>query len=717
MLRKQVGLTRRRFLQVMGGAGGALVMGVQLPRSVHAEAAADTPVQNWDPNVFITLTPDNRVEVMIKHLEMGQGAFTGLAMLVAEELDAAWDQLVAKPAPGDASKYNHLLWGAMQGTGGSTGLSSSYLQMRQVGAAMRQMLLGAAAEQWGVDKATLRTEQGAVIHGDQRLTYGQLAEAARAQPIPETATLALKDPKAFIYIGKPQRRLDLGKTNGQAIYTLDMQMPGMLTAVVIHPPRFGATLKSFDANGADKQPGVAGVVPFINGVAVVADRFWQAQSALKAVAVEWDESQAERLSTQAMWQELKAMTEQPGLIAEQNGDAATAMASAAHTVELDFATPFLPHATMEPMNCIARVDKDACELWSGFQMPTGDQMGAAKMLGLAPEQVKVNVLMAGSSFGRRANPAWDYGMECVDIARQFPGRPVKVVWTREVDTRAGWYRPAYYQRVKAGLNDKGELVAWQQRIAGKSVLSGTPFEAFGVHNGVDHTSVEGATNLPYKVANTDFRVHNHQHGVPVQWWRAVGHNHTALAKEVTIDALARKAGQDPVQFRLRHGTNPRYNAVLKMAAEKAGWGQDPGPNRGMGVAVQFLFESYVALVAEVTVKGKNVTVDKITCVVDCGLAVDPDIVAAQMEGGIGFGLGQVLFSTLIIEDGVVQESNFHNHKVARMRDMPEVAVHIMPSAEPPTGVGEPATGVVAPAVVNAVAAATGEYRTHLPLMG
>ncbi|MBY6187318.1 xanthine dehydrogenase family protein molybdopterin-binding subunit [Marinobacter hydrocarbonoclasticus] len=717
MIVNRTGLTRRRFLQVLGGTGGALVLGVHLPRRALAEESAPAPTPNWDPNVFVTLTPDNKVEVMIKHLEMGQGAFTGLAMLVAEELDAAWAQLVAKPAPGDASKYNHTLWGPMQGTGGSTGLSSSYLQMRQVGAAMRQMVLMAAAARWGVQADELRTEQGQVFNGTQRLSYGELAEAARQQPIPDTASLKLKDPKDFIYIGKSQPRLDTGKTNGSAIYTQDLQLPDMLTAVVIHPPRFGAKVKSVDAAGADKLPGVAGIVTFMNGVAIAADSFWQAQSAMKKVKVEWDETAAERLSTEPMWDELKALTEQPGLIAEQKGDASKALASAATTVALDFSTPFLPHAAMEPMNCVARVDKDRCEMWSGFQMPTGDQMGAAKMLGLKPEQVKVNVLIAGSSFGRRANPAWDYGLECVDIARQFPERPVKVVWTREVDTRAGWYRPAYYQRTRAAVDDDGKLLAWEQHIAGKSVVSGTPFESALVHNGIDHTSIEGATNLPYNVANTDFRVHNQSHGVPVQWWRAVGHNHTALAKEVTIDALARKAGKDPVQFRLEHGNNPRYNAVLKMAAEKAGWGKDLGANRGMGVAVQFLFDSYVALVAEVTTEGDEVRVDRITCVVDCGLAVDPDIVEAQMEGGIGFGLGQVLFSTLTLEDGKVKQSNFHNHKVARMRDMPEVSVHIMPSAEPPTGVGEPATGVVAPAVVNAVAAATGQYRTHLPLMG
>ncbi|MBY5993190.1 xanthine dehydrogenase family protein molybdopterin-binding subunit [Ferrimonas balearica] len=716
MMFKRTGMTRRRFLQVVGGTGGALVLGVQLPGRAQAEEAPSGQAQNWDPNVFVTLTPENKVEVMIKHLEMGQGAFTGLAMLVAEELDAAWDQLVARPAPGNASKYNNLLWGPMQGTGGSTGLSSSYLQMRQVGAAMRQMVLGAAAARWGVEASALRTEQGQVINGSERLSYGDLAEAAKAQPIPQTASLKLKDPKEFLYIGKPQRRLDLGKTDGTAIYTQDLQLPNMLTALVIHPPRFGATVKSVKANGADQLPGVAGVVTFMNGVAVAADTFWQAKSALDQVKVEWDESGAERLSTATLFEDLQALAKAPGLVAEQKGDAGQAMGAAAQTVELEFETPFLPHAAMEPMNCVAQVDKDRCELWSGFQMPTGDQAGAAKLLGLQPEQVKVNVLLAGSSFGRRANPAWDYGMECVDIARQFPGRPVKVVWTREVDTRAGWYRPAYYNKVKAGVDGNGKLVAWQQQIAGKSVLKGTPFEPFMVHDGVDHTSIEGATDLPYAVANTDIRLHNQDHGVPVQWWRAVGHNHTALAKEVTIDALARKAGKDPVQFRLDHGTNPRYNAVLKLAAEKAGWGKSLGPNRGMGVAVQFLFESYVALVAEVTMEGDEFKVDKITCAVDCGLAVDPDIVTAQMEGGIGFGLGQVLFSRLDLEDGKVRQSNFHNHKVARMRDMPEVVVHIMPSAEPPTGVGEPSTAVVAPAVVNAIAAATGEYRTRLPLM-
>ncbi|SHI04645.1 xanthine dehydrogenase family protein molybdopterin-binding subunit [Ferrimonas marina] len=715
MMFRRTGLSRRRFLQVMGGTGGALVLGLQLPLA-RAETPSGEQPQNWDPNAFITLYPDNRVEILIKHLEMGQGAFTGLAMLVAEELDAAWDQLEAKPAPGNAALYNNLMWGPMQGTGGSTGLSSSYLQMRQVGAAMRQMLLAAAAARWGVSASSLRTEQGRIYNGEQSLSYGELAEAAQSQAIPETASLALKDTKDFIYIGKPQRRLDLGKTTGAAVYTMDLQLPEMLTALVIHPPRFGAKVKEVDSEKAKSMPGVAGVVTFFNGVAVVADSFWQAKKALDQVKVSWDEAEAERLDTDAMFAELKGLTQQQGLIAEQKGDSDKAMASAAKTVELEFTTPFLCHATMEPMNCVARVDKDGCELWSGFQMPTVEQMGAAQMLGLKPEQVKVNVLIAGSSFGRRANPVGDYGMECVDIARQFPGRPVKMIRTREVDTRAGWYRPAYYNRVKAGVDSEGKVVAWQQHIAGKRVTEGTPFAEFMIHDGIDHTSIEGAVDLPYAIANTNILVHNHSHKVPVLWWRAVGHNHTALAKEVTMDALARTAGQDAVAFRLAHGTNPRYDAVLNLAAEKAGWGKDLGPNRGMGVAVHFSFESYVALVAEVSVDGNEVRVDKVTCAVDCGLAVDPDVVAAQMEGGIGFGLGQVLFSKLELADGKVKQGNFNNHKVARMRDMPEIAVHIMPSTEPPTGVGEPATGVIAPAVVNAIADATGEYRTQMPLM-
>lgn len=711
---------RRRFLKSTAHMGAGLTLGLYLPdlAAQEAQEARGPRLEEggaFAPNAFVRIAPDNTVRVVIKHLEMGQGTYTGLCTLVAEELDAAWEQVVAEPAPADASRYNNLLWGPMQGTGGSSAMANSYQQLREAGAAARQMIVAAAAESWGVSAADISVAGGMVSSGAQSASLGDLAEAAAAQPVP--ASVTLKDPADFVLIGRYTPRKDVGKTDGSAVFTQDINLPGMLTAVVAHAPRFGATVASVDDGAARSIPGVEGTVRLPAGVAVLAQDFWRARRGRDALEISWDESNAFRGSSGEMMASFRAMTDDEGIPARNDGDAAGALGDADRTLSLDFEFPYLAHATMEPMNCVVRVDDDGCEVWNGEQMHTGDQMALAALLGLEVPQVKINMLYAGGSFGRRANPQADYLIEAAMIARTLPGTPVKLVWDRENDTRGAYYRPMHFHRVRVGLDDQGQPLAWQHHIAGQSILTGTPFEAFMVKDGVDITMVEGAANQPYRVPNFNLQVHNADIPVPVLWWRSVGSTHTAFVVESMIDELAIAAGADPVDYRMALlADHPRHQGVLTLAAEKAGWGSPMGAGRARGVAVHESFHSFVAQVAEVTVRDDgSFDVDRVICAVDCGVAVNPDIIRAQMEGGIGYGLSPTLMSEITLEDGQVVQSNFHDYEVLRINRMPEIEVHIVPSAEPPTGVGEPGTPVIAPAVANALRAATGQRLTRLPL--
>jgi isoquinoline 1-oxidoreductase beta subunit len=718
--------SRRGFLK----AGAGLTLGVYLPVAtgqadgpVRAGAGAKTPA--FAPNAFVRIGSDNTVTVISKHLEMGQGTYTGLATLVAEELDAAWSQVRVEGAPADASRYNNLFWGPAQGTGGSTAIANSWDQLRNAGAAARSMLLAAAAKQWKVPLSTLNAKDGVVFGGGRKATFGQLAAAAANEPIP--AELRLKDPKDYVLIGKHAPRKDSrAKSNGSALFTADLKLPDMLTALVAHPPRFGARVQSFDAQSA-AVPGVRYVVEVPNGVAVVATSFWAAKRGRDALKIEWDDAPALKISSADILAEYQRLARLPGAVARADGDAAKALAGAARTLEAAFEFPYLAHAAMEPMDCVVKLSEASCEVWNGEQLQTGDQYAVARTVGVKPENVKINMLFSGGSFGRRANPAGDFVVEAASIAKALGvlGKfdiPIKLLWTREDDMRAGYYRPAYYHTLKAGLDAAGNVVAWQQRIVGQSIISGTAFEGALVKNGVDITSVEGAANLPYAIPNLTVDLHSPKVGVPVLWWRSVGSTHTAFSTEVFIDELAVAAGKDPVAFRrtLLAG-HPRHLGVLDLAAKESGWGKPlaagkPGEKRGRGVAVHESFNSYVAQVVEVTVKpDKSYTVDRVVCVVDCGIAVNPDNVKAQMEGGIGFGLSAALHGAITIGNGAVEQSNFHDYPVLRIGETPKIEVHIVPSAERPTGVGEPATPVIAPALANALAAATGQRLRNLPL--
>jgi isoquinoline 1-oxidoreductase beta subunit len=719
-------LSRRDFLK----AGAGLTLGVALPDALAQMAGpgkggtGTAAAGAFEPNAFVRIGTDNTVTVIVKHFEMGQGTFTGLPTLVAEELDADWSQIRAEGAPADPTRYNNLFMGPMQGTGGSTAMANSYEQMRKAGAAARAMLVAVAAERWKVAPAEITISRGVVQHAATNKTarFGSLAAAAAKQPVPQE--VKLKAAQDFVFIGRRAPRTDArAKSNGSAIYTQDVQLPGMLTALVAHSPRFGGKVKSFDASKAKAVGGVVDVVAIPQGVAVLANDFWSAKKGRDALAVEWDESAAFKLGSDEIMAEYRRLVATPGLPAKKEGDAAAALASAAKTFDAVYEFPYLAHAAMEPMNCVVKLSADACELWYAVQFQSIDQPAIAQALGMKPEQVKLNMLFAGGSFGRRANPQSDYVLEAVQIAKAIAGRaPIKLVWTREDDMRAGYYRPAYVHALKGGLDAQGNIVAWQHRIAGQSILGGTAFEGMMVKDGIDATSVEGASNLPYAIPNLGVELHSPKMGVPVQWWRSVGSTHTAFSTETFIDELAAAAGKDPFQLRRALLANaPRHRRVLEMAATESDWtlplvSARVGDRRGRGIAVHESFNTVVAQVAEVTVRRDGSWhLDRVMCAVDCGVAVNPDVVRAQMESGIAYGLTAAMYGAITLKDGVVEQSNFHDYMPLRLPEMPRIGVYIARSEEKPTGVGEPATPVIAPAVANALAAATGKRIRALPI--
>ncbi|MBV8657902.1 MAG: xanthine dehydrogenase family protein molybdopterin-binding subunit [Burkholderiales bacterium] len=713
-------ISRRELLKA--GGASALLVGFYWAGGGRARAAA-VPA-TVEANAFVRIASDNSVTVIAKHVEMGQGTYTGLATILAEELDADWAQVKVEGAPADAKRYNNLNWGPVQGTGGSSAMANSWMQMRQAGATARALLVNAAAQQWKIPADQIVVSKGVVSDkaGKHHAHFGELVAVASTLEVPKD--VKLKDPKDFTLVGKHAPRKDSAdKTTGRAKFTQDVQFPGLLTAVVAHPPRFGAKVKSFDATAAKQVRGVVDVVAIETGVAVLAKGYWQAHKGREALKVDWDESGAMAQGSPELIAEYTALLDQPGAAATSKGDAAGAIKGAAKTLHADYHFPYLAHASMEPMNCVIHQTAAGAEVWNGEQFQTVDQGAIAATLGLKPEAVKINMLYAGGSFGRRANPNCDYVVECARIVKAIGGRaPVKLVWAREDDMRAGYYRPLYVHRLEAGLDANGQLVGWQHRIVGQSILSGTPFEAFGVKNGIDGTSVEGAADLPYSVPNLQVELHTPKKQVPVQWWRSVGHTHTGFSTETFVDELAAMAGKDPVAYRLamlEH--HPRHAGVLRLAAEKAGWDKPLAPGkaggkRGRGVAVVESFNSYVAEVAEVTVKADgSFHVDRVVCAVDCGVAINPDIIRAQMEGGIGYALSAVLYGSITLNQGAPEQSNFHQYQVLRINEMPKVEVHIVQSAEAPTGVGEPGVPPLAPAVANAIAAATGKRLRDMPL--
>ena len=705
---------RREFIRTGAAIGGGLLVScyVPLPGQSNASAAEQS---EFPLNAFVRIGTDESVTVISAHSEMGQGIYTSLPMLLNEELQADWSKIRVEAAPVDKA-YNHPVFG-IQMTGGSTTSPAEWERYRKMGAVARIMLVESAAHQWNVDASACHVENGVVIHAPtgRRATYGSLASAA-AQLTPPT-NVPLKSAKEFTLVGKPTRRLDTpSKTNGSAQFGLDVIVPRMLTAVVARPPVFGGKVAKLDASEALKVPGVKAVQEIPSGVAVIAERFWPAKLGRDKLVVEWDLGPNANLTTEQMLRDFAELAKKPGTLAKKIGDPEAALKSAAHTITAEYDVPYLAHAMMEPLNCVVDLRADSCEIWTGTQFETVDRANAAQVAGLPPEKVQIHTTLLGGGFGRRANPNSDFVVEAVHVAKVAKA-PVKVVWTREDDLKGGWYRPMWHDRFAAGIDASGNPIVWTHTIVGQSILSGTAFEAFGVKDGVDSASVEGAADLIYGIPNLRVDLHSPKIGVPVQWWRSVGHSHTGFSTEAFFDEVAHAGGKDPYELRRTLLANqPKMRAVLELAAQKANWESKLPPGVGRGIATHFSFDSYVAQVVEASVgKDGAVRVHRVVCAVDCGTVINPDTVKAQMEGGIIFGLTAALKTEITLKDGRIQQSNFHDYQMLRIFESPEIEVHIVPSTENPTGVGEPGVPPVAPALANAIFAATGKRVRRLPI--
>ena len=705
---------------LLAGAG-ALVVAFRLdPKPARAAPGPNLADVKAQPNAFVRIGADDTVTVVIKHLDMGQGNTTGLATILADELGADWAKVRTEFAPADAALYNNTLMGPIQGTGGSTAVANSWFQLRKAGAAAREMLTAEAAFRWKVPVAEITVADNLVRHAPsgRQARFGELAASAASLPVPSEPRL--KDPSEWTLIGQKVPRLDsVAKTNGTAVYSLDIRRPNQVTAVVARAPRFGATVKSFDAAAARKVAGVLDVVQVPTGVAVIARDTWSAMKGREALTVAWDDSTAETRSSDAILAEYRERAKSPGLTASERGDPQAALKGAAKVVEAEFTFPYLAHAAMEPLNAtIERAADGGYDVYAGFQFQTVEQATMAAILGVTPDRVRLHSNWAGGSFGRRATPTADYLAEAATVLKASGEKaPVHLVWTREDDMAGGYYRPTVLHRVRAGIDGKGAVVGWDHVMVGKSIMIGSPFEAMIVKNGVDSTTVEGASDTAYALPAYRFGVHNGREGVPVLWWRSVGHTHTAHVMEVMIDELAHAANVDPVAYRLSLLTQaPRLSGVLKLAAEKAGWSAKPQEQgRGLGVAVHESFGSYVAMVADVTARDAAIRVNRIVAAVDVGVPVNPDVIRAQVEGAVGFALSAVLRNRITLKEGHVQEHNFDAYEPTRMSEMPKVEVHIVPSQVAPTGIGEPGVPVLGPSIANAVFAATGRRVRSLPL--
>jgi isoquinoline 1-oxidoreductase beta subunit len=717
-------LPRRAFLKL--GAASGFALGV-FPLLAQAQGAAtsDTPAAALKPTQmpgsFVTIAPDGTVTVTVNRLEFGQGVQTALPMILAEELDADWRQVRSQLGTNDGA-YADPLWG-LHITGGSNSIKNSFTQYRELGARARAMLVQAAAARWGVEAARLRTQNGAVLGpGGRRLGYGELAEAAMALPVPERVTL--KDPKQFRLIGRPTTRLDAAaKSSGRQDFGIDVRRPGQLTAVIARPPVFGAKLKSVDDGAARAVKGVKAVlrVPLdrgAEGVAVIADGYWPAKTARDALRLEWDTGAVEKVDSARQLAQYRELAGQPGA---KHFDADMApLANAPKKIEAEFVFPYLAHAPMEPLNCTVELTDQGATLWVGSQMPGLDGLAAARTLGLRPEQVKVLVQSAGGGFGRRAIPTSDYLVEACTIAKAARDAglraPVRTLWSREDDIQGGYYRPMHLHRAQVGFDASGQVLAWDHVIVGQSILAGSPFEPMMVKNGIDITAVEGM-RAPYPLPMR-LTVHHPKVNVPVLWWRSVGSTHTAFVMETLIDQIARETNQDPVAYRMKlfGAAHPRHRAALQLAVDKSGYGKKRLPaGRAWGVAVHESFDSVVAYVVEASVKDGQPVLHQVTAGVHCNLVVNPRTVEAQVQGAALMGLGMCLPGAAItLKDGVVEQRNFGDYAVARMTDMPAMAVHTVPSAEPPTGMGEPGLPPLAPAFANAISQLTGKPLRELP---
>jgi isoquinoline 1-oxidoreductase beta subunit len=704
-----VDVSRRGFILTSAAVAGGFMVGCA-PATKAGEA-----IKFGD---FVRISGDGTVTVVAKVLEMGQGTHTGLAAIVAEELDADWLKVKTEPAPANPLKYYNTFFGkGFMLVGGSTGISNSWAQLRDAGAAARSMLVDAAAELWKVPASQITVAKGIVSHANGKTaTFGDLAEAASRQKAPQKPTL--KDPSKFTLIGKQDlRRQDsLAKTTGATNFTIDVKPEGCRSAVIARPPKFGAKVKSFDAVAALKIPGVLKVAQVKSGVAVIGENHWAASKGRDALSIVWDYAEAETRSTADLFAMYKEKASKPGTFSvEKRGDAAAGLASAAKVIEAVFEFPFLAHATMEPMNAVAKVSGLGAEIWTGSQAQTFDLINTATAAGVLPTNIKINMLPSGGSFGRRAVPDSDFVVDAVYCAKAMKdGLPVSMQWSREDDIMAGRYRPMTVHHVKVGLDANGKIVAWQQSVISQSIMAGTPVAS---KDKADSSIIEGIAESPMikAVPNLDVTASHGEIGVPVLWWRSVGHTHTAYVLEHMLELCAKEAGVDSVAYRRTvYKDSPRHLAALNLAVEKSGYPARLPAGRAYGVAVHESFKSVVAQIAEVSIVEGVPKVHKVTVGFDCGIAVLPDQVRAQSEGGLGYGLGAVLYSQITLKDGEVEQKNFDTYETLRMADMPIVETHIVPSNNAPSGVGEPGTPVIGPAVANAVLKLTGKPTFKLP---
>ena len=708
-------VSRREFLVASAAAGGGLLLGWHLEAGTRlAAAAAPATPPAFAPNAFVRVGVDGRVTLIMSQVEMGQGVYTSMPMLLAEELEVGLDQVELEHAPPDDKRYGNPLVG-FQMTGASSSVKYLYEPLRRAGATARTMLVAAAARRWNVEPASCRAERGTVIHtpSRRRIGYGALAAAAAALPVPDN--VALKRPEDFKLIGTPAKRLDSpSKVNGTALYSIDVRLPGMKIATVAASPVLGGRLRRLDDAKAMAISGVRQVVRLDDAVAVVADHMWAATQGLAALDLRWDDGPNATLGTDDILKGLAEAARSPGVVARREGDAAAAIAGAPRKLEAEYAVPFLAHAAMEPINCTVHVRPDGCEVWTGSQVLSRARATAAEVTGLPLEKVVVHNHLLGGGFGRRLEV--DYVTQAVRIARQVEG-PVKVVWTREEDVRHDVYRPYYYDRLSAGLDERGRPIAWMHRLVGPSIFARWAPPAF--KGGLDGDALDGAVQLVYDIPA--IRVEYVRHEEPIVktgFWRGVGVTHNTFVIESFIDELAAAAKQDPVEYRRSLlGKSPRARAVLDVAAQAAGWGHAAPAGRARGVALLYSgWHTYLAQVAEVSVsESGEVRVHRIVCAVDCGTVVNPDTVKAQIEGGVIFGVGGALYGEVTLKNGRVEQSNFHDVRVVRINEAPAIEVHLVRSAEAPGGIGEPGTAVTAPAIANAVFAATGKRIRKLPL--
>jgi len=702
-------LSRRSFLIAAGAVGGGLMLSLSLPRG-RGEAA---PPERFAPNAFIRIGSDGRVVLTMPYVEMGQGTYTSIPMLMAEELEVKLAQVRLEHAPPNERVYANPMLG-VQATGNSNAMRGAWKPLREAGATARIMLIAAAAKRWSVQAASCRAQDGEVVHvpTGRRLPYGQLAAEAATMPIPGHVTL--KSPKDFKLIGTPAKRLDASaKVNGTAVYGIDARPPGVKIATLAQSPVFGGRVKSLDDRAAKAVKGVRQIVRLDDAVAVVADHMGAAKKGLAALKVEWDDGPHATLTTADVARELEQATLGSGAVARTVGDADRAMSSAATKVEATYQVPFLAHATMEPMNCTVHCRKDACEIWIGTQAIARVQAMAAKAAGLPLENVTVHNHLIGGGFGRRLEA--DGAVRAVQIAQRVDG-PVKVVWTREEDIQHDMYRPYWVDRISAGLDERGRPVAWKNRFAGSSVIA--RWLPPGFKDGLDPDSTEGAIDLVYDLPNVRVEyVRVEPPGIPTAFWRSVGPSHNVFVTESFIDELAAAAKQDAVAYRRALlDKSPRAKAVLDLAAEKAGWGQALPKGSGRGVSLQFVFGSYLAQVAEVEVSTEGaVRVRRVVCAVDCGIVINPNTVRAQIQSGIMFGATAALYGEITLKNGRVEQTNFDTYQMLRMNEAPTIEVHIVKSAEPPGGMGETGTSAIVPAIANAIFAATGKRLRKMPV--